>query len=122
MIALNEWKSPQWNVQNGGRALLVLLFESGRLGSIFMSSSSAPVYLVTGSPVSVVSSVSSIEIVPGEPWENVSLGVFRPGAFTSDHWFCLAIVSSAGLNRHSMLPPFSGSMNAFTGAAAVAPP
>ena len=79
-------------------------------------------YFVTGSPVAVVSSVSSMLIVPGDPWENVSFGVFRPGALTSDHWFDLAMVSSAGLNRHSMFSPRSGSMNAFTGAAAVAAP
>jgi hypothetical protein len=65
MTALNECRSPQWNVTYGGRALWVASLAPGNDGSTSISPRILPVYRVTAVPSLVVSKNSSTAIVAG---------------------------------------------------------
>ncbi len=64
MTALNECRSPQWNVTYGGRALCLDSSVPGRLGSRSISETILPVCVLTSTPVSVVSKKRSTRRTP----------------------------------------------------------
>jgi hypothetical protein len=65
MTALKEWRSPQWNVTYGGRALFVASLEPGSEVSMSMIARILFVCSVTETPLCVVSKKRSTDRVPG---------------------------------------------------------
>src|SRR2546430_2897450 len=99
MIARNECSLPQWNSTHGGRPELRLASAPGRLGSVFIRSSSLLVCSVTSVPSRVVSNVSASESVADWPPWNRSSGALRPLLCPEFHELDLLTVNSDGLNR-----------------------
>src|SRR3954470_12815816 len=114
MTALNECRSPQWNLTHGGRALLVSSSVPGNDGSRSINLRILLVYFVTGWPSAVVSKNRLSRIEPDCEPVNCSFGTPLPAMAGAAQLLECDSWSSPGLNRHGSRSPPSISRNAFS--------